>query len=216
MFVKDKKVEKFLLVTLFFTFSMGYFMQAAAYIIMFTLSNLKNKERFFYLFIAGAILIGVYSTRGTSNSKIYDMSIGRIEMMFEAENELSSMEGTSREELVENSKLAFMRDPVWGIGWPNDGTDINTGDNYYETLAHDGIVGTIYQYFPYILLLIWGGIRRDKETICVILFLALAIFHRPIHPNMLTYFIYYSLPIMYSLKVKEENAAKRNVRFPSV
>jgi hypothetical protein len=127
-----------------------------------------------------------------------------------------SFEGTSREILVESSKEAFIRNPIWGIGWPVNGSEEYVGDNYYETLAHDGIVGAIYQYFPYILLLLWAIGRKDWELVYIVIFLALAIFHRPIHANLLTYFIYYSLPLIYSLKVKQEDTERRNVRLPSV
>ena len=208
LLIKDKKLERILLIALVFTFSMGYVLQAIAYIIMFSLSGSKIKERIVYVMIAVTLLIGIYSTRGSSYSFIYDESIGRIEEMFNASSDLLSFEGTSREKLVEDSKNAFHDHPVWGIGWPIDNTEY-IGDNYYETLAHDGIVGMIYQYFPYILLLLWAFRRRDWEVIYIVIFLALAIFHRPIHSNMLTYFIFYSLPLLYSLKVKEEELAKR-------
>ncbi len=214
-FIKDRRLEKWLLITLVFTFSMGYLLQAAAYIVMFFVAGSKSKDRLAYVIIALFLLIGIYSTRNTDYSDIYDKSIGRIETMFDAGSNLLSFEGTTREMLVENSKEAFRNNPVWGIGWPTDNEEY-IGDNYYETLAHDGIVGTIYQYFPYIFLLIWAIFRRDREMVFVVIFLALAIFHRPIHPNILTYFMYYSLPLMYSLKVKQENAEKRHVRLPSI
>ena len=207
--IKDEKIEKLLLIALIFTFSMGYIMQAIAYVVMFSLFGSRVKDRFAFISIALALIIGLYSLRDTSYSVLYDESIGRIEQMFNAGEDLMAFEGTSREVLVENSKAAFKTNPVWGIGWPNDGSDVMTGDNYYETLAHDGIVGMFYQYFPYILLLVWAYRRNDWEMIFVIIFLALAIFHRPIHPNMLTYFIYYSLPVIYYIKVIEIDSSKR-------
>lgn len=211
--IKDEKLEKLLLITLVFTFSMGYILQAVAYIVMFSIFGSKVKNRFVLIVIPLILIIGLYSMRGTSYSIIYDESIGRIEQMFNAGDDIMSFEGTSREVLVENSKAAFKTNPVWGIGWPTDGSDVMTGDNYYETLAHDGIVGMVYQYFPYILLFFWAYRRRDWEMIFVIIFLALAIFHRPIHPNMLTYFIYYSLPVIYSIKVKEIDSSKRHKHY---
>lgn len=202
--IRDKRLEKILLIALIFTFSMGYIIQALAYILMFSFSRSKAGDKFGYMIVIVFFIVGVYSTRGTSISFIYDESIGRIEEMFNASEDVLSFEGTSREKLVRDSKEAFESNPVWGIGWPTDNEEY-IGDNYYETLAHDGIVGTVYQYFPYILLLIWGLSRRDWEIVHIVVFLALAVFHRPIHSNILTYFIFYSLPLIYALKVKEDS-----------
>lgn len=215
IFIKDQRLERVLLIALVFTFSMGYIIQAIAYFLMFSLSGSRLVSRMGYIIVAIMLIVGIYGTRGTNVSYIYDESIGRIEQMLEVGDDILSFEGTSREKLVAASKDAFKENPIWGIGWPVDNEEY-IGDNYYETLAHDGIVGTIYQYFPYILLLFWGVSRRDWEIVYVVVFLALAIFHRPIHANMLTYFVFYSLPLMYTLKVKQEDSEKLHVRLPSI
>ena len=217
LFIKDNRLERILLVALVFTFSLGYLLQAVVYVIFYILLGSKTSNKIAIALLSVLLIIGVYATRDTEYSYIYDESIGRVEEMF-AVADVMSFEDTSRGQLVEVSKQYYKSNPVWGIGWPLDNEEY-IGDNYYETLAHDGIVGTIYQYFPYILLLFWGIKRKDWELISIVVFLALAIFHRPIHPNILTYFIYYSLPLLYALKVKEEDIAKRNkneIRLPSV
>ena len=207
LFVKDRRLEKLLLILLLFTFSMGYIMQAIAFIFFFLLSKSSRLDRLLILSFVIVLCVGIVSTRGTSYSFFYDESIGRIEQMFQGGSNIMSFEGTSRERLVAESRIVFQSHPVWGIGWPIDNQEY-IGDNYYETLAHDGIVGTIYQYFPYLLLLFWAISRRDYETVGIVIFLSLAVFHRPIHPNILTYFIFYSLPLLYSIKVKEDKLKK--------
>lgn len=206
LFIKDEKLEKILLIALIFTMSMGYYMQAIAYLVLFLIKGSSATKKFSMLSITFIIIISLISLKGTQYNDIYESSIGRIETMFNSDNILS-MEGTTRERLVEESKKKFEENPIFGIGWPVD-DELYIGDNHYETLAHDGILGTIYQYFPYILLLFWGIKRKDIEVVFVVIFLALAVFHRPIHSNILTYFIYYSLPLIYWIKIQEDKQKK--------
>lgn len=206
LFIKDEKLEKILLIALVFTMSMGYFMQAIAYIVLFSIKGSPASKKFSMFTITFIIIISLYSLKGTRYNDIYESSIGRIEVMFSAKN-VMSMEGTTRERLVEDSKKLFEENPLLGIGWPVD-EDLYIGDNHYETLAHDGIFGTFYQYFPYVLLVLWGKKRKDLEVVFVVFFLAIAVFHRPIHSNILTYFIFYSLPLIYWIKTQEEKHTK--------
>jgi len=204
LFIKDLKLEKILLVLLLFTFSMGFISQAIFFVAFFYLIRGGGRNKIIMGIILSILVVGVIATKNTQYSMIYDSTIGRFE---EASKATEFMEGTTREFNTQLTKEEWERSPIWGIGWKIDGPSLS--DNAYETLAHDGIVGTVYLYFPYILLLYLGIKRRDIDVIGVTIFCALAIFHRPIHANLLTYFIFYSLPAMYAMKtnlaVKNDN-----------
>lgn len=202
LFVKDNKLEKWLVICLLFTFSMGYYIQIILFFIMALLGKSMTffKKVIWTTAIAGSIII-MYATKGTEYDSVYIATIGRFEQASAGEE---FMEGTSRESLTRESKELFYENPWMGIGWPVDGEYI--GDNPYETLAHDGIIGTIYLYFPFILLLYWSIIRRDYELCSMVVFMVAGFMHRPFHFNYLTFFIFYSIPLMYyQKKIKKVN-----------
>ena len=205
LLVRDKRIEWILLVLSLFTFSFGYIMQATVYILLFVVFNKSVKGKIWLIIVFTVVIIGLNVTKGTQYNDIYENTIGKIESLYNTENVLS-LETTSRETLVESGKYAFEQNPVWGIGWKMEDTQYGrVSDSIYETLARDGIIGFLYTYFPYLLLLFWGIKRKDMDVVSVVVFLVLSLFHRPLHAYPLNYFIYYSLPIVYYLKAREEN-----------
>lgn len=192
--IKDLKLERMLMIFPLFTFSMGFIFQIIFFIAYFYLVMSKTKSKMIIGILMGLFVVGVYSTKNTEYSEIYDKTVGRFEAMAEGAN---FMENTSRELVTDRAKELYNQNKVWGIGWDISSDAEYIGDNIYDTLAHDGIVGTIYLHFPYLLFLFWGFKRRDYNLIGVVLFCALTAFHRPIQANILTYFVFFSLPLVY-------------------
>ena len=194
LFIKDSKLEKWLIVALLFFFFFGYYSQIIIFLI---LTVLRRKEQFGRRLIWLMILsmgIGVmYMTKDTKYNMVYAATIGRF---VEASKGEEFLEGTSREKLTEDSKKIFLEKPWFGMGWPVD-DDRYIGDNPYETLARDGIFGTVYLYFPFLLLLYWSIKRRDYTLFSMIMVMLAGFMHRPFHFNFLTFFIFYSIPLMY-------------------
>lgn len=193
LFIKDGRLEKLLIVCLIFTFSMGYYSQILIFIVMLLLGRESAKRKRWWIAVAVVGISVMLATKGTKYDLIYSETIGRFE---EASQGEEFMEGTSRENLTRESKEVFLKSPWLGMGWPTD-DDRYIGDNPYETLAHDGIFGTIYLYFPFILLLYWSIRRRDYELFSMVVFLVAGFMHRPFHFNFLTFFVFYSIPLMY-------------------
>lgn len=198
LFIKNKSYELLLIVCLLFTFSMGYIAQIIVYIVLFELKGKITWKKISSVILISILALSLYSTRNTEYHAIYDATFGR----FEAASQGSELlEGTTREILTQRAKEEFKKHPIFGNGRVKDSENLN--DNPYETLAYDGIFGTLYLYFPYLILLFWGIKYRDYDLIVCTIFMSLAIFHRPIHSNLLTYLVYYSIPVMYALKLKE-------------
>lgn len=204
LFFKDNKYEIWLLILLLFTFSMGFIAQALFFVAYFYLVRGGVKSKLYLVLGLCIFLVGAYSTKNTQNSFIFDQTFGRFEAASKG-NEL--LEGTSRGNLTEIAKEEWHKNPVWGNGQPKDAEYMS--DNLYENLAFDGIAGTVYLYFPYIVLLFWGIKRKDWDLIGIVFFCALAIFHRPIQAKLLTFFIFYSIPTMYAMKIKQEQQIQK-------
>lgn len=192
LFIKNTKLEKILIVSLIFTFSMGYFMQIIVYLLFFSIKGGVTGRKILLFAILFLSYYTIENLKDTEYHAIYDYSIGRIDA---AQQGVDFMEGTSREFNAEQSKEAFHKNPFWGNGRRVGGDNFN--DNAYETLAYDGLWGTFYLYFPYIVLLFWSIKRRDSDLLGIIIFLLMSVFHRPFHSNLLTFFVVYSIPIMY-------------------
>lgn len=202
LFIKDQKLEIFLIISLLFTFSMGFYVQIVFFLIMSLLGKNDSfvKKTIWIFMIIGSIVI-LNSTKGTKYNHVYEATIERFE---QASTGGELMEGTSREKLTNDTKEIFYENPWLGIGWPIDDREY-FGDNPYETLAHDGIIGTIYLYFPFLLLLYWSIVRRDYELFAMVVFMAVGFMHRPFHFNYLTFFIFYSIPLMYYQEIVKKN-----------
>lgn len=202
--VMDRKLEILLIVFTLFCFSMGFISQIMFFLAYFYLLLSNSKTKIVMGVIMTILTIGVYSTKGTQYGKIYDETFGRFETMSEG---TEFMEGTTREFNTKLTKEVYERNPIWGIGWAVGDDVENIGDNAYETLAHDGIVGTIYLYSPFIILLFMAIIKADFNLFGVVVFCALSVFHRPIHANLLTYFMIFSMPVLYVMnsRIKQNN-----------
>ena len=142
------------------------------------------------------VTFGIYSTKGTDYDSIYKSTFGRFKKI-EITNSKSITVKDYRSELTAVAKSYFEGNPVMGIGATRWTELPYMADNPYETLAKDGIFGTLYLYFPLLLLLSLGLKYKDVDLIKVLFVIFLGFLHRPFHGNLLTYFIVYSMLYMY-------------------
>lgn len=191
LFINDKRVEWMLLIALFFTFSFGYFIQAFVFIFLFYgLSELKGRSVWIIIIVA-ATLIGIYSTKGNEDSGMYKIIFGRFEKIEQTDNGLSIDD--RRDELAEMAKKTFIENPLFGVGIKEWSKMPYMSDNPYETLAKDGLFGTFYLYFPYIVLLVIALKHRKTDLLKGLFVVGLGFLHRPFHENLLAFFMLYSI-----------------------
>ena len=195
LFYDNKKLEIALLILLLFTFSMGYFVQAFAYVFLFYVMK-RSKFRLPILIVIALAVTGIYFTKNTEYSDIYKASFGRFERMTETTGSDVMIEDR-RGYVTEEAKKVFMQNPIMGVGAKEWAEMPYMADNPYETLARDGIVGTLYWYMPYILLLILGLKRKDNVLLRLFLVLFLGFLHRPFQMTVLAFFVTYSLLYLY-------------------
>ena len=198
LFIKIKWIEWGLLVLGLFSFSFGYIVQVIIFLFLFTITNKKASRSITITAAVALIGFGLYSTRNSQYSFFYDASYGRYETINRSEQIMGG-----REEMSMIARKFFLEEPVFGMGRVQfEEQPYYMQDNPYETLAKDGIVGTIFLYYPFILLLYWAIKRRDGELFRVWIFMVASFMHRPFHSSMLYYFIFYSIVYMYYLKMK--------------
>ena len=102
-----------------------------------------------------------------------------------------------RAELTDLAKKAFLENPVFGVGPIKMQEMEYMQDNPYETLASVGIVGSIFLYMPYIILLFLALKNRDSLLFRLLIVLILGFMHRPFHTTVLAFFVTYSLLYLY-------------------
>lgn len=199
LFIKNKWVEWGLLVLGLFSFSFGFIVQALVYILLFTFTKRNTVRSIVTAVAVFGVALFIYNSQGGENSTMYDVTFGRYEKLQEADQKMGG-----RQEMSDVAKKYFFANPLFGLGRVQFANiPYYMQDNPYETLAKDGIVGTIYLYFPFLLLLYWGIKRKDGELIRVWIFMVLSFMHRPFHPAPLYYFIFYSIVYMYYLKMRQ-------------
>lgn len=198
LFINNKWIEWWLLILGLFSFSWGFIVQAIVYLALFVISKKNTGKTILVSMVVLMIGFWIMSNQRGQYSTLYDVTFGRYEMM---ESNGQMMGG--RQEMTDIAKNYFYENPVFGLGRVEFANlPYYMQDNPYETLAKDGIVGTLYLYFPFILLLYWGLQRRDGELLRVWVFMTLGFLHRPFHPSPLYYFVFYSIVYMYYLKMK--------------
>lgn len=197
LFIKNKKIESILLLCTLFTFSLGYYVQLLIYILLFYFTSLKKLVRNPLFFLAFAFFVfAILKTKDTDYSIIYDNSIGRLVNLAEGLNSDILTSGDGRGELEREAKAYFLNHPIFGVGRTQWENLPYMGDNRFETLAKDGIFGTLYIYLPFIFLILLAAYIKDAEMFKVILFLSIGFLHRPFHSFPLNFFIMYSFLFM--------------------
>lgn len=196
LFVGNKRLETILIICLLLTFSVGFFVQLALYLLLFGTGQYKTR---LFLPIIGVIVIAllIKSTEGTEYAALYESSFGRVENMMET----GGLAVDNREELVNTAKKEFLDNPLLGT----DKTNVYIGDNAYETLAKYGIIGSLFVLSPFIILLVSAIKRKDTNLIKASLVLFAGFTHRPFHTALLYFFMIYALLLMSEQIYKSRN-----------
>lgn len=188
LFIKNNKLELFLIITTMFSFSMGYYLQLAVYLLFFHVFEKKhNKKYSFILFliivIGGSVMV--------SDSEIYEKTIGRATLAID-DSKTQGLAIDDRENLTIEAISEFQHNPLFGTSKENP----EVGNNIFEPLALYGIVGTFFLYFPFIILFFKAIRSKDVDLLKCMLVIVIGFTHRPFHKNLLSYFIIYSLVAM--------------------
>lgn len=147
LILKNRKSELLLLILPLFTFSLAHFITSVLYVLLFYWSKTKLISSFVISLLGLYLLIN--STKGTEYSRIYDLTLARLEI-----NDEGELSGNSRKDETESCLKYFKQNPI--IGWgktyfskgEGKGDGVN-GTNIYYNGALYGILGFI---FPYIFI----------------------------------------------------------------
>lgn len=199
LFVKSKIVEYSLLIGLLFTFSLAYFVQVAIYLVFLKIRGIKS------LFLVGlfaAIVAGAVISQG-EDSDIYIRSFQRVE---------KSQDKTNRDSMTDRAKEIWGHNVMFGVGGSNMAQYGYMGDNPYEILVKDGVIGYIITYLPIIFLL--RASLRSFNLLIAISILFLGYQQRPFHIEFLHYFLLYSF-LYLSIICKKQKYARTKSTVPS-
>lgn len=207
LFIRDKWFETILGIALLFTLSVGYFIQYAAFLLLFYVFGKNKGHSLIIAFLILAIIGGISMTRDTADSEIYDRTFGRIENMFnESRASSNTIAVGDRATYTENAIREFKEYPLFGT--PR--SDVNVGNNVYETLAMYGVVGSFFILFPFLLLVIWGFMYKDLTLLKCSIVILLGFTHRPFHANILYFFVIYSILVMYKQTGLRQKSASQD------
>lgn len=184
LWVQDRKIEPFLIVSLLFTFSMAYYIQLVLYLLFFYFNKLTIKKILGVFFVSAFFLCLVFQSKGT-DFDLYRISIAR----FEYDDYTGSLQGDNRKELTEKTVAVFKKNPIFGIGPTAFYSMDYMADNPFEVFAKDGIWGAFFLYLPLFYCLIKG--RRHRDILFASLIILLGYQQRPFHINILHYIMMY-------------------------
>lgn len=167
----NKRIELILIISLIFTFSLGYFATLVLYAIFFLIDKRMKKWIFPLVLLFGLSLFFIIQ-----DDHLYNITFGR--MVFDSAT--GTIEGNNRFEAQEYAKKYFAESPLFGIGaqYASDLNEkgISISDNIYSPLARDGIFGVIVIYLPFVICLL-KSFRNKLALKCMVIF-ALSFFHR--------------------------------------
>ena len=186
----NKKIELLLIIGLMFTLSMAFYIEIVIYGLLF---YTKGNKKIIY-FVIGLLLAYGVILKMDENSEIYRETVGRFRLDKER-----GFAGNSRHQLMEDAKKQWLLNPWMGAGGQNmSEIDEYMADNPYETLATDGIMGTVILYLPFI----WVFIAcKNREVRCALIILAAGYMQRPFHNNLMHYFYAYMF-LLISIYIK--------------
>lgn len=199
LFYNDKRIEYILLFTLLFTLSAAYFVQLVLYVLFFYTGQIK--KNFIFLIIAVGLVFFALNFV-SQNEFLSELTTERFQG-----GEIRS----GRYDLSEMAKEQFYNNPVFGNGAKRIDEIAYMGDNPYEILAKDGIVGLIVVYLPLFAL----ALRfHNKKLLLGILIIAAGYLQRPFHVNLMHSVYLYSFFILsylsYEQPKKHANAFSTN------
>lgn len=199
LWVKDRKIELPLVVSLLFTFSLAYYIQLAFYLFFFYFNKLTKKRVSGISLVGFAFLCLVFQSKDT-DFDIYKISLAR----FEYDEYSGRLRGNNRKELIEKSAAIFKDHPVFGIGPTAFYSMDYMADNPFEVLAKNGIWGAFFLYLPIFYCIILGRHQRDILFASFIVFLGYQ--QRPFHINILHYTMLYLFLFSVYYRYYQKNA----------
>jgi len=192
LFVKNNRLETILIICLIFTFSLGYYVQAALYLILFNVKRKNIGQSVLVFILVGVVFGGVFHTQGTRYDAVFEKSFGRLESIQEESGGTISIAIDNRAENTENALREFLENPLLGTS----NRDVAVGNNIYESLALYGIIGSVLILFPFFLLLFWAIKYRDYELLKAFIVIVAGFTHRPFHASLLYFFMIYCIIMM--------------------
>lgn len=184
IYVKDVKIEIPLIISLLFTFSLAYIIQLSLYLFFFYIQKGSLKLKLLTLTTVIFSLF-LFLTFVDKDSLIYQLTLGRLGIG----TSVNFLEGNNRNVMMDVAKKMFISSPFFGIGTTAFYAAEYAADNPYETLAKDGIIGTVFLYLPLIRSLSFA--RKNKEVLFVVFILFVGYLQRPFHINILHYIMIY-------------------------
>ena len=168
---ENKRIELVLIISLIFTFSLGYFASLFFYALFF----LFDKKLKIWI-LPLLLLLSVSIVFIIQNEHLYNITFGRMTY----DSTTGTIEGNNRHDAQINAKKYFLENPIVGIGAQRaldlDEHGLSINDNIYSPFARDGILGVLIIYLPYISCLLMC--RKNKVALKCMLIFALSFFHR--------------------------------------
>lgn len=184
VYVKDRKLEVPLIICLLFTLSLAYIIQLSMYLYFFYINRGTLKKKILVL-LTVVIGISLFIIFVDKDSPIYMLTLGRLGIG----TSVNFLEDNNRAGMMEIAKKMFQSSPLFGVGTTAFYAGDYAADNPYETLAKDGIIGTLFLYLPLLMALKYT--RKNKEILYMIIILAVGYLQRPFHINILHYTMIY-------------------------
>ena len=207
LFIKNNRLEIMLIITTMFSFSMGYYLQLAVYLLFFHVFEKKRNKKFslilFLIIVIGGSII-------VSDPEIYERTVGRATLAVD-DSKAQGLAVDDREDLTIEAISEFQQNPLFGTSKENP----EVGNNIFEPLALYGIVGTFFLYFPFIILFFKAIRSKDIDLFKCMIVIVLGFTHRPFHKNLLSYFIIYSLVAMSYNKTRLNYESKNGAIYNS-
>lgn len=170
----NRRVELILIISLIFTFSLGFYATVVAYFVFFYLKKRQLKWALPVCMIIGAIFYYFLM----QNENLYRMTIGR--MVYDETT--GTINGNNRQDQQKLAKTYFLDNIIFGVGATNvtklQDRGIDICDNAYTPFAKDGILGYAAIHLPFLLCLLRH--RKNKEALKYLGIFGLTLFHRGI------------------------------------
>lgn len=189
MFIKNRYIEYSIIIGLLSTLSAAFFIQVTLYFLLFKTNSFK-KALPVIVFIA---IVFVVLQHTLDNDYIAKYTLDRFH---------GGQVNSTRYGLSDIAKTYFLSSPIFGIGAAKMQSITYMGDNPYEILASDGIVGYIITYMPLLYVLLK---YKNKELLYAILILMAGYMQRPFHQNLMHYFYLYSFCLICYYKYGKQN-----------
>lgn len=178
-FFNNKTIEYMLLIGLFSTLSLAYFVVLFLYIVLYYGTKIRS---LIPILVIALGFVYYFSTQKTDNSKLYELTIERMENTGEG--------NVGRNELQEIATKYFYKSPIFGNGAKYIDEVDYMNDNPMESFAKDGIFGTFILYLPLIFVM-FNSIKRKRVLFaCIIMFACYM--QRPFHINLMHYVMLYN------------------------